>query len=93
MAHLHRIPKPPPHGLKAMRMFHILHQTSLRRLLGNDLPTMLVAGVIAEFFYKWRSFTLEALGFLATWYALGAIVHVCVERRMRSGVEGDRPGA
>jgi hypothetical protein len=29
--------------------------------------------VIAELFYKFHSFTLEALAFLATWYVLGGI--------------------
>jgi hypothetical protein len=28
---------------------------------------------IAELFYKFHSFTLEAVAFLATWYVLGAI--------------------
>jgi hypothetical protein len=29
--------------------------------------------IIAELFYKFHSFTLEALAFLATWYVLGGI--------------------
>jgi len=29
--------------------------------------------VIAEFFYKFHSFTLECVAFLATWYALSRI--------------------
>lgn len=34
-----------------------------------DATTLGVSLVIAEFFYKFHSFTLEALAFLATWYA------------------------
>ena len=43
-------------------------------------PTMIAQGtalvlslVIAELLYKFHSFTLEAVAFLATWYVLGAI--------------------
>jgi hypothetical protein len=31
-----------------------------------------MALVIAEQFYKWRSFTLELIGFLVTWVILSA---------------------
>lgn len=29
--------------------------------------------VIAEFFYKWHSFTLECLGFLTTWFVVSGV--------------------
>jgi hypothetical protein len=32
-----------------------------------------VAFLIAEFFYKFHSFTLECLAFLATWFVLSVI--------------------
>ncbi|HET8679008.1 MAG TPA: hypothetical protein VFM39_02745 [bacterium] len=35
-----------------------------------DATTLGVSLVVAEFFYKFHSFTLEALAFLATWYVL-----------------------
>jgi len=35
-----------------------------------DATTLAVSLAIAEFFYKFHSFTLEALAFLGTWYAL-----------------------
>ncbi|MGQ0550925.1 MAG: hypothetical protein ACT4PY_14795 [Armatimonadota bacterium] len=35
-----------------------------------DATTLAGSLLIAEFFYKFHSFTLEALAFLATWYAL-----------------------
>jgi hypothetical protein len=37
--------------------------------------------VIAELFYKFHSFTLETLAFLATWYALSAIQSLVVGPR------------
>ncbi len=35
-----------------------------------DGTTLAVSLTIAEFFYKFHSFTLEALAFLGTWYAM-----------------------
>ncbi|MGH2404334.1 MAG: hypothetical protein ACRDGN_07695 [bacterium] len=35
-----------------------------------DGTTLGVSLAVAEVFYKFHSFTLEALAFLATWYAL-----------------------
>jgi hypothetical protein len=36
----------------------------------------LAALVIAEMFYKWHSFLLEAAGFLVTWFVLDAVAGV-----------------
>jgi hypothetical protein len=51
---------------------------SLRRngTLAYQLPAMAAAFLIAEFFYKFRSFALECLGFLATWYLIDLGVDV-----------------
>ncbi|HSD60255.1 MAG TPA: hypothetical protein VLC55_05315 [Burkholderiales bacterium] len=38
--------------------------------LTREAPAALGALLIAEAFYKFHSFTLECLAFLATWYAL-----------------------
>lgn len=35
-----------------------------------DATTLAGSLAVAEFFYKFHSFTLEALAFLVTWYAL-----------------------
>ena len=37
-------------------------------------PTLVGALAIAEMFYKWHSFLLEAGGFLLTWFVLDAAV-------------------
>ena len=50
----------------------------LRTILGSrldagtavTLASLAIAFVIAEQLYKFRSFTLEALAFLATWFVL-----------------------
>lgn len=51
--------------------------TLIRSLPASELalrvtPTLGASLVIAEAFYKFHSFTLEALAFLATWFILDA---------------------
>jgi hypothetical protein len=40
------------------------------QLAAMKLPPLFVALMIAELFFKFHSFTLEAIPFLAVWYAL-----------------------
>lgn len=35
-----------------------------------NVTTLAIAFVVAEMFYKFRSFTLEAAAFIVTWYVL-----------------------
>ena len=44
-----------------------------RELLQTELAPMFGAGLITELFFKWHSFTLECLGFLAVRYAFGGL--------------------
>jgi hypothetical protein len=45
-----------------------------RRLtLARSLPTGAGALVVAELFYKFHSFTLECLAFLATWFVFDLV--------------------
>ena len=44
-------------------------------------PSLGLALVTAEAFYKFHSFTLECLAFLATWYLLGRGLSWVVGRR------------
>lgn len=53
-------------------MYTLVRETSLPRLLSEQLPVFLASLVIAELFYRFHSFSLEAVAFLATWYALDA---------------------
>jgi len=43
-----------------------------------DATTLAVSLAIAEFFYKFHSFTLEALAFLGTWYAMRRVARFLV---------------
>lgn len=51
-------------------MFTLIRLLPASRLLRQQLPSIVAALVIAELFFKWGSFTLECLGFLATWAVL-----------------------
>jgi hypothetical protein len=45
-------------------------------MLTTQAPAFLVSFVIAELFYKFHSFTLECLAFLATWFVIDAVVSI-----------------
>jgi hypothetical protein len=55
-------------------MYSLISGLPPRRLLLRHAPTLIGALVIAEMFFKWKSFLLEAGGFLVTWYLLDAAV-------------------
>lgn len=54
-------------------MFTMLHTLGLPTTLRRELPAFAVAFVIAELFYKFGSFGLELVAFLATWYVLAGV--------------------
>jgi hypothetical protein len=60
-------------------MFTLLSRTSTRELLRQQLPSLVVALAIAEFFYKFHSFLLECIAFLATWF----VIDFCTSRIFR----------
>jgi hypothetical protein len=53
-------------------MYSLISQFSIRRLLSEQLPSLGVSLILAEMFYRFHSFTLECLAFLATWFAVDA---------------------
>lgn len=53
-------------------MYTMFRNQSFGALLGTHLPPFLIAFITVELFFKWKSFALECLGFLALWFALDA---------------------
>lgn len=51
-------------------MFTFIQSLPLRQLLLAQAPILILSLLIAELFYKFGSFTLECIAFLATWYVL-----------------------
>lgn len=55
-------------------MYTFLKSIPRGQLLSTQLPSFFAAFLIAEFFYKFKSFALECIGFLVTWYVLDAVL-------------------
>jgi hypothetical protein len=55
-------------------MYTLLSVLPLKRLAYEQVPALALAWLIAEIFYKFHSFTLECGAFLATWFALDALI-------------------
>ena len=67
-------------------MYTLFQLLPLRSVLLEQVPAMVVSLVVAEVFYKFHSFTLECLAFLATWYLIdGASRFVGSRLSNRSG--------
>ena len=73
-------------------MYQLLRSSSPWELFTRVLPGLLIAFVIAELFYKWHSFALECLGFLATWFVLDAIFSLISGRLLKATKEGASDG-
>jgi hypothetical protein len=56
-------------------MFTLLKSLRSRQVYLSEPASFVAALVIAEIFYKFKSFLLETGAFLLTWFVLGAIVH------------------
>ena len=64
-------------------MYSLISRLPARQLLLRHAPTLVGALAIAEMFYKWHSFLLEAGGFLLTWFVLDAAVSWVEKRHSR----------
>ena len=54
-----------------IRMFTMVKTMGMSALARQELAPGVASFLIAEFFYKFHSFALECLAFLATWVVLG----------------------
>ena len=62
-------------------MYQLIHSLTASELFKRQVPVFLVAFLVAEFFYKFHSFTLECIAFLVTWYVLDAVVQLLMPRK------------
>jgi hypothetical protein len=56
-------------------MYLLLRSLGMKSVVRREVPAAATAFVIAEFFYKFHSFALETLAFLATWCLLSWAVN------------------
>ncbi len=64
-------------------MYRLISTIPIRQLLAEQAPVLGASWIIAELFYKFHSFTLEMMAFLATWYA-GDRILTLVRRWIKS---------
>jgi hypothetical protein len=57
-------------------MYTLIRLLPFKRLALEQVPTFASAWLIAESFYKFHSFTLEAAAFLATWFAFDVLIQL-----------------
>jgi hypothetical protein len=57
-------------------MYTLIQSISRQRLFIEQGPALIISFLIAELFYKFHSFTLECLAFLATWYVLDFVIQL-----------------
>jgi hypothetical protein len=57
-------------------MFTFLRSLSYKIILLEQVPLIIFCVIIAEFFYKFRSFTLETIAFFATWFVLDLVIQL-----------------
>lgn len=73
-------------------MYTLLRSMSLKRLGTEQVPAIALAWLIAELFYKFHSFTLECLAFLATWFVIDMAIQLTLQRVGRSAEAADSGG-
>jgi hypothetical protein len=57
-------------------MYTLVRLIPWSRLLREQVPALALSFLLAEFFYKFHSFTLETLAFLTTWGVLDAVIQL-----------------
>ncbi len=70
-------------------MYELVRSLSTRELFARQAPVLIGSLAIAEFFYKFGSFLLEAVAFLVTWFLLDVLTDFA-SRRGRFRVGSDR---
>lgn len=55
-------------------MYTLIRLIPVQQLLFEQVPAIAMSFFIAEVFFKFHSFTLECIAFLATWYVFDAAI-------------------
>jgi hypothetical protein len=61
-------------------MFTLIRSLRVHELLTEQIPALGISLLITELFFKFHSFSLECVSFLATWYILDAIIAFLKDR-------------
>ena len=64
-------------------MYTLIRHIGTREGLLIEAPSLIVAMVVAELFYKFHSFTFECAAFLATWLAASYLTRLVSSTALR----------
>lgn len=64
-------------------MFSLIKDLGVRAAAKQEAVPFLIAFAIAEFFFKFKSFTLECLAFLAVWCVLSFLQSLVFPHKVR----------
>ena len=71
-------------------MYTLFRLLPASRVVREQLPALLISLLCAEAFYKFGSFVLECLAFLATWFVVDWLFSA-IARRLKRPAEPDAP--
>ena len=60
-------------------MFSLMKAYPLKTFLSVQAPSLVASLAIAELFYKFGSFLLEAIAFLVTWFVVDALLSLILK--------------
>ncbi len=66
-------------------MYSLIRLLPARDLVLQQVPALASPLLIAELFYKFHSFTLECVAFLATWFVLDGATRLLIGRGRERG--------
>jgi hypothetical protein len=73
-------------------MFQLLVHVGKHDLAVRQLPAFIISFTLASLFYRFGSFALECLAFLATWFVVDATFQLVAGVRHRWGSRSSQPG-
>jgi hypothetical protein len=65
-------------------MFSMIKELGVQVALKREAAPFLIAFLTAEFFFKFKSFALECLGFLAVWFVLSYLQSLVLSQASES---------
>ena len=65
-------------------MFSLVKELGVQIALKREAAPFIVAFLIAEFFFKFKSFALECLAFLVVWFVLSFLQSLAISRFERN---------
>ena len=70
-------------------MYTLAKSLTRHQFFSQQIPSMVVALVTAELFYKFHSFILECAAFLVTWFVLDALSSLLYRRATQPAADSD----